>query len=120
MEEKKKYSGNASAFKALVKRYSEITIEEIEKAEESVPKRSRLFWTYGDTIACYLTKYGSSDCTLCAAVSGPSGCERCHWTIKAGEGCGTHETYNNIGYAKDKHELLAAFKDRAKYMKQFI
>ncbi len=112
---------NTAEFKALAKRYADITLYDIEKAEISINLREELHYdTYGGTIAYKLTKFGSEDCTLCQALGVAVDCVYCHWYTEAGIGCGYDKTYRNIYRSKNKKELLAAFKARSVYMYQFI
>jgi len=107
----KKNATNLNEFKALIKRYKTITLEEIED------------------MGCdptQLTGFGAFyRCTLCQAVPKrtelygvmPS-CRRC---IYSGDtGCTRHKTYQAIAEARDPEELLAAYRARAEYMEGLI
>jgi hypothetical protein len=107
----KKNATNLNEFKALIKRYKTITLDEIEE-HYCNPKE--------------LTGFGAFySCTLCQAVSRVTelygmmpNCRRC---IYSGDtGCTRHKTYQAIAEARDPEELLAAYRARAKYMEGLI
>jgi hypothetical protein len=110
----KKNATNLNEFKALIKRYKTITIDEIEEK-------------YCD--ANELTGFGKhSTCTLCQAVpwnmdkkNFPPSCRRC--VYPGNLGCIKHKTYIAIEEAEDTNspeELLAAYRARAEYMEGLI
>ena len=109
---------NLKEFKALIKKYESITIEEIYKAKDP---NDDMF-----DRAKKITGFGSfSSCTLCQALGDVvrDGCDGCVWVVKAENTCGQGEnvfTYDDIAEAENPAELLAAFKERAKYMKPIL
>jgi hypothetical protein len=107
----KKNATNLTEFKALIKRYKTITLEEIEDM---------------NCDANELTGFGKTyTCTLCQAVPKKMNrfglepnCRRC--VYPGDTGCTRHKTYQAIAEARDPEELLAAYRARAKYMEGLI
>jgi hypothetical protein len=111
---------NIKEAKALVKRYREITAEEIENAGYSPSK---------------LTGFGSlASCTLCQAVDmvspwDSSPCLYCIYTDSENTGfyndlfCNNgvnKDTYNAIEEALDAEELLMAYQERADHIENLL
>ena len=98
---------NLKEFKALIKRYESITLEEI--------KERFLDYIRMLSIAKVLTGFGSPEtCTLCKVL-----CRNCVYTY----GCSSDiskKTYERICYADTPIKLLNAFRARAKHMKTLI
>lgn len=114
---------NKKEFIKLANQYNELTLKDIEQAEQ---KRDKYLFPYGEAIANILTKFSSTSCTLCISATKSTreiGCNRCYW-MQVADGCAdmysilpcVHTTYHLIYYAKNKHELLIAFKARSKLM----
>jgi len=102
---------NLPEFKALIKRYESITLEEIkEKINESIDE-----WL--STIPNELTGFGDKEtCTLCKY-----GCSNC--VYNQGLAClkGEHrKTYYRISHADTPIKLFNAFRARAKHMKTLL
>jgi hypothetical protein len=110
---------NYEAFIELIKRYENITLEEIEKVGRY--NRERLFW--GGRVASRLTGFGNKlSCSLCEAVD-ITRCEECLWMISTQSVCvkgGNKETYDNIDFALNPKQLIEAFRERAKRMKEVL
>jgi hypothetical protein len=119
---------NLPQFLALIERYETITIEEIEE-----------LWIKSSSsyVQNKLTGFGLADtCTLCLGVkldwkdddAAKKYCIKCVWgNIKDGHftlyGCTQGEqskTYNKIENAITPKMLLAAYRNRAKRMRQFL
>ena len=98
---------NLKEFKALIKRYESITLEEIKKAGNIhfAPDK--------------LTGFGTSDtCTLCKIE-----CFECVYHVNTENHCNdgiNQKTYREIVYADTPTKLLNAFRARAKHMKTLI
>jgi len=114
---------NIQAFKDLIERYENISLEEIEKEWKSLNAWRGCIDT-GEEIAYELTGFGSqTTCTLCRAVK--EYCTKCVYFRKRREDfmfcCNTgrnEKTYNAISNAETPEELLKAFRQRAKHMKK--
>ena len=106
---------NLKEFKALIKRYESITLEEIKEEQ----KKHDYF--IGDTIANKLTGYGEEEtCTLCKNIDMFDDCKGCIYTDVTNAVCGTginKKTYDRIYGADTPRKLLNAFRARAKHMK---
>jgi len=101
---------NLSEFKALIKRYESITLEEIKEAFTE---------SYSFTTAERLTGFNSSDCSLCKAVG--TNCYICVYALNCGCLYGENsETYNRIYNADTPIKLRNAFRDRARHMKTLL
>jgi len=100
---------NLPEFKALIKRYESITLEEI--------KELGVFINY--FTAQKLTGFGDPDlCTLCLACKNK--CTNCVYTSA---GCMLSRnalTFNKIHDADTPTKLLNAFRARAKHMKTIL
>ena len=105
---------NLKEFKALIKRYETITLDEIEECV-------KVYYFFNDEIAQALTGFGVTEtCTLCLAVN-----HKCKYCVfyAGSDYCmqeENEETYYRIAYAKTPRELLSAFRARAKHMKTLI
>lgn len=106
------------AFKKLIRRYEEITREEIG---EAVDKRDGYILTAKED----LTGFGSTaKCILCKQTRqfpfNSANCLDCDWMkltdFKCDKGSNSL-TYKKIGHANTIEELYQAYKDRAEYMK---
>ena len=114
---------NIKAFKDLIERYENISLEEIEKEWKSLNAWRGCIDT-GEDIAPELTGFGSqTTCTLCRAVH--ECCTKCVYFRKRREDfmfcCNTGrnaKTYNAIENAETPEELLKAFRKRAEHMKK--
>lgn len=108
---------NLPEFKALIKRYETITLEEIKEIDNS-----KLI--DGVYIAEKLTGFGSSEtCTLCHYVNRSEDCNECIYVILTSNdcNCGDNEkTYYRIYDADIPLKLRNAFRARAKHMKTLI
>ena len=104
---------NLPEFKALIKRYKSITLEEIEN-----------IWVVDVAYTAYkLTGFGSSNtCTLCIAAK--DNCDKCVYRHKHTYArCNTHDnhlSYDAIYNARTPQELLNAFRERAKRMEEIL
>jgi hypothetical protein len=107
----KKNATNLTEFKALIKRYKTITLDEIEDMNCDTRQ---------------LTGFGSFySCTLCQTVPKRTelygmipNCRRC---VYPGDiGCTKHKTYEAIERADGPEELQAAYRARAEYMEGLI
>ena len=113
---------NIEAFKALIKRYEAITLEEVEAVDYDPTG------LYGNYVACRLTGYGQTDtCSLCISAklitSNRDPCCNCIIKIKTNWMCTCNiytATYDDIAFAGNAEELLKAFKDRANYLKTLL
>ena len=107
---------NLKEFKALIKRYESITIEEIKK----------VFNSQSMLIANRLTGYGDEDdCGLCKYINTDDeyNCEGCVYVIATNCLCSTgknKKTYKRIGRANTPLKLFNAYRARAKHMKTLI
>lgn len=109
---------NIKAFKDLIEKYENITLEEIQKEWKLLRNAT------GDDIAPELTGFGSQcTCTLCRAVK--EYCTKCVYFRRRRDDfmycCNTGrnaKTYDDIENAKTSEELLKAFRQRAKHMKK--
>ena len=101
---------NIKEFKALVKRYENITIEEIEDKAELLG----CGFNMGD-LAKELTRFGyTSSCTLCLKVK-----EQCNLCVYGGcMKCLDHISYDKISGSKSTEQLLKAFRARAEYLRK--
>jgi hypothetical protein len=113
-----KYSttANIQAAKDLIKRYKEITLEDIIGAESKpLAKDSFDFERWGTRTAAKLTGFGSKQtCPLCLSVN--VNCDICiHNGI-----CTIGITYTSIKMADKPEQLLQAFKARANYIKSIL
>jgi len=109
---------NKKEFDALIIKYESITIDDILK--DAYCKNITIAM-----IAKKLTGYGSTNsCTLCIAIgliSLRSNCKDCEWVKLTGEKCYlsiNEDTYVAVFQAKTYGELLEAFRNRAKYMRE--
>lgn len=122
------HTNNKPEFIRLIERYETITIEEIIASSDRIQqmaKESKSFATelsiqgWGFTVANKLTGYGAaSTCSLCIVS-----CYNCHYA-KSTTGfigrCSTFGSYTSIGRAKNPEELLIAYRNRAKEMKDLL
>ena len=130
----KKQPENIEAFNALIKKYEEITLAEVEKIWfynlENYP------YTDAGEVARELTGFGSIEhCTLCLAIEGNKEidtntefrqriCPKCVYSRREMPlmfYCNTgknRDTYLAIDEAHDPEELLEAFKNRAKFLRK--
>jgi hypothetical protein len=100
---------NIPEFIALIKRYESITLEEIEQNP----------FINGDLGAQKLTGFGNRDtCTLCISVKNE--CNKCIYEtiFNCVHGVLTY-SYFNIKDAETPEELLIAFHNRAKALREF-
>ena len=100
---------NLKEFKALIKRYESITLEEIKEDKFE-----------SHFTAQKLTGFGNpSTCTLCQLFN----CHNCIYLIKTESGCLSginKKTYRRISDAITPVKLLNAFRARAKHMKTLL
>jgi len=106
---------NLKEFKALIKRYESITLDEIKEAFE----KSKLSIFLFDNAANELTGFGNfpNECILCGSV------EMCEQCIYGNDGCvngKNRKTYNKIENADTPLKLFSAYRARAKHMKTLI
>ena len=112
---------NIIEFKKLIERYEEITLNDIVRVK-SIITADNIKWAA--TIANYLTGYGSLlDCALCMAIE--NNCDYCIYTNYSIINtkpmvCALQDTYVAISKANTPEKLLAAFKARAKFMRQIL
>lgn len=119
-KEKKFKPENLKEFKNLLERYRTITLEEINEVWESTNHDS------DDTLKA-LTGFGyATTCNLCNVID--RNCSKCIWS--RGRECkspyspfwcvNNSKTYNKIEHFATPEELLLAYRNRAKYMIQFL
>ena len=113
---------NVQAFKALIRRYESITLEEIKQNWEGD----------GDDTMRVLTGFGHKiKCTLCQAagyiqfIGNIPDCTKCLYTLVQSaahlyECMRGSETYQNIEKASTPEELLKAVRQRAQYMRKIL
>lgn len=116
---------NMEEFKALIKRYESITLDEISEEVEKTDKTDKIMAdVYGKE---RLTGFGSQEtCTLCLAVRG--NCDICVYKITdVGdlEDCyclhdKNQDTYWRIMHARTPYRLLQAYRARAKHMRSIL
>ena len=103
---------NLKEFKALIKRYESITLEEIKKKAIEITDFSN--------VASELTGFGTiSHCLICSGFY----CNQCIYYIRSGDGCSGEingKTYDRISNADTPTKLRNAFRARAKHMKTLI
>ncbi len=107
---------NKQQFIELVQRYETITLSEIQDEWHLYGNNP-----YVHDVASALTGFGSrSTCTLCKPISGE--CKRCvYGKSSTGFGCiniKNSRTYDKIENATSAEELLEAFRNRAKHMRE--
>lgn len=115
---------NLKEFKALILRYESITIEEIEDTINN-PKYIELA---RDDIKEILTGFGSYvSCSLCKPImpkfKGSPTCCGCTYVVTTSNNCTTGintETYIDIQVSKSPKKIKAAFKARAKHMRNLL
>lgn len=114
---------NIKEFKQLIERYESITLEEIKKVEMKYEYYNPLTITIPE----FLTKFGSWHfCILCKNIRPISSkCKPCVYnkTEKSQFACNegkNKETYQAILKASNADELLAAYKARARHMRQIL
>ena len=103
---------NLKEFKALIKRYETITLEEITKEF-----RRHKYWT----VANELTGFGATQkhCTLCEAAE--RNCSNCVYGKESSCMDGKNgKTYYRITNANTPLKLRNAYRARAKHMKTLI
>lgn len=121
---------NLKEFKALIKKYESITLQDLEKSKKGIERDFDLDGELGqisDTIA-KITKFGSRNCTLCKAIGMDSigtvaVCQACTWVKSTDNICYSgvnSDTYQHILHATSLHELKEAIEKRAKYMKKVL
>ena len=112
---------NLPEFKALIKRYESITLEEIVDGWDNFLYDSTVFTGFGRVSAC----------TLCTAVELPelkdydlTVWKECHLCVYGKpRGCISDdnlETYDAIYESSNPKELLTAFRNRAKRMREIL
>ena len=123
---------NLKEFKALIKRYESITLEEIKEADVSLPNttdviRIVLFQVSGvyKQKANKLTGFGdNSTCTLCILPNlGSSDCDGCVYLDMTEDKCNKGinlKTYIRICEANSPTKLRNAFRARAKHMQTLL
>jgi len=103
------------AWETLILRYENITLSEIENAME---KEKPLI---------YLTGFGNvSTCLLCQtckkiSTNNATDCKHCAWSKYTNHPCDDDcnaETFNAIENAKNPTEILEAYRNRAKRMRE--
>jgi len=104
---------NLKEFKALIKRYESITLEEIKKAFDK--------YDWLDVANCLTGFDGgiNNPCTLCEPIK--TTCVMCVYGKDMGCLCGENAlTFNRILNADTPTKLRNAFRARAKHMKTLI
>lgn len=108
---------NLKEFKALIKCYESITLEEIKK-------ESKYLDFIDSDMANELTGFGNSDdCSLCKVIDWGNNCDECIYYILTRSSCNcgiNFKTYRGIADAKTPLELLNAFRARAKHMQTLL
>jgi hypothetical protein len=107
---------NLKEFKALIKKYRALSPGAIKKAIKAFQFR----WEPTmEEVANRLTGFGfTSECSLCIPIEAE--CSKCTWGPRKW-GCMKHATYKAIGkVAQTPEELLAAFRERADYMEEYL
>ncbi|MCF8008168.1 MAG: hypothetical protein K9K32_00255, partial [Halanaerobiales bacterium] len=107
-------------FKKLIKRYENITREEIaRKVDNYSDEKGNLEWYI---LKRDLTGFGdAADCILCKEVK--KQCGHCAWMKLTESKCFEKEngkTFNQIDDAETIESLYQAYKDRAKYMRKVL
>lgn len=111
---------NYEEFKQIIKNYEEITVDQIELAEEHLSIVGELDQAclYGRTVMQFMTGYGTCECVVCAPITGNcvNGC------IFASKGCNCSDdpTYTDIGSASNPEELFLAIQNRITYLKTLL
>ncbi len=102
---------NIKEFKALVKRYETISLQEIKK-EWGLANG----FVHSFDVASKLTGLGGGTCTLCKAVFT---CDQC--VYNGGDLCTmgiNAETYDKMCFAATPTQLKNAFRNRAKHLRK--
>lgn len=110
---------NLKEFKKLIERYETITIEEIENTISTIGS------LYDSEVLEKLTGFGCTDtCILCKAVGFNDDTPACNDCVYGSLfGCMYNEgrlTYDAILDADTSEALLTAYRNRAKFMKEFL
>jgi len=125
---------NLKEFITLIKKYESITIDEIKKQARKLRKEGYIFrHAY---LPRTITGFGSfTTCTLCKSIKKieiketniylrySGGCDHCVYEILNSYRCNegpNSKTYNRIEDAGNSRQLLAAYKARARYMRQLL
>ena len=108
---------NIKEFKELILKYESITLEEIEKHYNKLSRKfaHENLTGFGDSETCELCKKVNRDCEICTYAITP-GCRRigtCHSDDN-------DETFMKIADARTPQELKAAYKARAKHMRNIL
>ena len=118
----KKIIRNSEEFKKLILRYESITLEEIEECWENIKYFNICF----ADVKRKLTGFGSTgSCVLCKGYYcvGEISCNCLYARNKDTVSClkGKHKpTYDAIYYANDSEDLLLAYKNRAKHIREIL
>ena len=113
---------NVKAFKALLKRYSTITLKEIESINSDLD--------FYEWLPEKASGFGSSEsCTLCISEKeledyDEGGCNHCVYKGSFANHCHcssySRDTYEGIDYAETPEDLYHAYKARAKFMRSVL
>jgi len=109
-----KSSIDKTPFIALIKRYREITIEDIERTGEKHYYSNAAFELtgFGSCFTCTLCNYFSHNCSLCYG-------ERKGKLVACLSGA-HEETYRGISIACAAEELFEAFNERADHIEEWL
>lgn len=103
---------NIKEFKQLIERYESITLEEIE--EKGVyPGLLTGFGTINNCRLCEKINVYADNCKGCVYYEVTNSKYACNVDR-------TYETYNAISSAENANDLLQAYRNRAKYMRQIL
>lgn len=110
---------NLKEFKALIKRYETITLEEIEDnwtmPNKLTPFTANMLTGFGSLNSCTLCKKVYTDCSECVYWNKDS----YSFNYACNEG-NNRETYLAIAWSATPEQLLTAFRSRAAHMREVL